>query len=266
MSTIISFAIQKGGVGKTTSSITTAAALAELKKHILLIDMDPQHNASLTLGKIDPNEQPRTVKDLFLDKTATFSTCSVPTKIKNVDLIPSNIDLFTLHDRLSNDPRGLMGLKLKLDDTAVNNYDFIIIDCPPTLGGPFLNNALCISDYYIMPVDSESKYALKGIQQFQEAVEAIQETINPKLSLLGVLITMFDGRTIISRAMEEAIRRFFGNNYVFKTIIHRNTAIGKAHLEDKTIISFDGRTPGAKNYRQFAKELLEWLDATKTQQ
>lgn len=259
MAKIISLAIQKGGVGKTTTATTTAVALAELGKKVLVVDLDPQHNASITLGKIDPHEQPRTVGDLFVDKTAIFSTCTAQSKIKNVDLIPSNIELFAVGESLTNDPRAIMGLKLKLDQAARENYDIILLDCPPTLGGPFLMNALCISDYYLMPIDAESKYALKGVQQFQEVVETIQETVNPSLKFLGVLVTMFDGRTTVSAAMEESIRRFFGEK-VFKTVIHRNTAISKAHLADKTVINFDARTPGAKNYREFTKEFLQWLE------
>lgn len=261
MAHIISMAIQKGGVGKTTTVTNTAHALGLLEKQVLVVDMDPQHNASVTLGIVPPYDQPRTVINLFEEKSSSFSTCTVPTKFKNVDLISSHIDFFSTGDKLGpGNPKQIVGLKNKLDDTAQEHYDYILIDCPPALGGPFLNNALVISDFFIIPIEAESYYALKGVQQFMEAVEAIQETINPGLKLLGVLVTMFDKRANVSKAMLEGIQRFFGKEHVFKTIINRNTAINKAALEDKTIIEYDTRTPGAHDYKLFAKELIKWVE------
>ncbi len=261
MAHLISVAIQKGGVGKSTTVTTTAHALGKLDKKVLVVDLDPQHNASMTLGKVPPYDQPRNVMSLFTEKSTTFSTCAVPSKYKNVDLIASHIDFFAIGEQLgAGNPKQIVGLKNKLDQGALNNYDFIFFDCPPALGGPFLNNALVISDFFIIPLESESYYALKGVQQFLESVEAIQETINPTLTMLGVLITMYDKRTTVSEAMADGIRRYFGKEKVFNTIINRNTAINKATLEDKTIIDFDTRMSGAQDYMLFAKELIEWVD------
>jgi len=261
MAHIISFAIQKGGCGKTTSVVTTAHALGELNKKVLVVDLDPQHNASLILGKVSPYEQPRTVIDLFEKKDVNFSTCSVPSKCKNVDLISSHIDLFAIGEQFGpGNPKQIVGLKNKLDKAAMEHYDFVLIDCTPALGGPFLNNALVISNYYVIPLESESYFALKGVQQFLEAVDVIKDTINPDLQLLGVLITMADMRTQVTKAMIEAIHKFFGENDVFKSIITRNTSINKAAMLNKTVIAFDSRMSGASDYREFAKELVEWLE------
>lgn len=262
MAIIISVAVQKGGVGKTTTVVNTAHALAKYEnKHVLVVDMDPQHNSSMVLGKVTPYEQPRSVINLFEDKTMNFASCAVPSKYKNVDLIASHIDLFGLGESLGpSNPKGIVALKSKLDSGSLEKYDFILIDCPPNLGGPFLNNALVISDYYIIPVESESYFALKGMQQFQESVSVIKETINPNLELLGVLITMYDPRTNASKAMVDAIRNYFGHSKVFGTIIHRNTAINKANMLRQAVCHLDTRTPGCQNYRTFAAELLEWAE------
>jgi len=261
MAYIISCAIQKGGCGKTTTVVTTAHALGELGKNVLVVDLDPQHNASMILGKVSPYEQPRTVIDLFTKKDVNFSTCAVPSKCKNVDLISSHIDLFSIGEQIGpGNPKQIVGLKNKLDKASLEHYDFILIDCPPALGGPFLNNALVISDFYIIPLESESYFALKGVQQFLEAVDIIKDTINPNLKRLGVLITMADLRTQVTKAMIEAIQKFFGTEGVFKTIISRNTSVNKAAMLNKTVISFDSRMSGAHDYRTFAKELIEWIE------
>lgn len=123
-----------------------------------------------------------------------------------------------------------------------------------------MNNALVISDYYLIPLESESYFALKGVQQFLESVQTIKETINPQLEMLGILITMCDMRTHVSKAMIEAITKFFGEEKVFKTIITRNTTINKASMMKQTVIGFDARMSGAADYRFFARELLEWLE------
>lgn len=260
MAVIISIANQKGGVGKTTTTITTAHALGELGKKVLVVDADPQHNASLILGKVTPYEQSRTIIELFTEPDVNFSTCAVGSKYKGVDLIPSHIDLFAFGESLGpSNPKNFVGLKNKLDQAAMEYYDIIFIDCPPALGGPFLSNALVLSDYYLIPLESESYFALKGVQQFLEAAKTIRDTINPKLALLGVLITMADMRTNVSKAMVEAIQKFFTEKKVFKTIITRNTSINQASMARKTILDFDGRRSGAHDYQNFAKELLEWL-------
>lgn len=261
MACIVSFAIQKGGVGKTTSTVTTAHALAELGKRVLVIDMDPQHNASIVLGKVAPYEQPRTIIDIFREPDMNLSACAVASKYENVDLISSHIDLFLIPNSLApGSPKMIMGLRSRIDQASQDHYDYILIDCPPNLGGPFVTNALAASDYYIIPLEAESYFALKGVQQFMEMVRDIRDTINPKLKLLGVLITMADMRTNVSRAMVESIKRFFGEDLVFQTIITRSTSINKANMMRKTTLALDSRQLGAQDYVQFAKEMIQWVE------
>ena len=260
MACIISFAIQKGGVGKTTSAVTTAHALAQMGKKVLVVDIDPQHNASLVLGKVTPYEQPRTIIDIFREPDTNFSSCAVASKYTNVDLISSHIDLFTVANQLgASSPRMIVGLRNKIDEAAQEHYDYILIDCPPNLGGPFMTNALSASDYYVMPLEAESYFALKGVQQFMDCAKEIRDSINSRLKLLGVLITMADLRTNVSKAMIESIKRFFGEELVFKNVITRSTSINRANMMRKTSIDLDSRQSGANDYMQFAKELMEWV-------
>jgi len=204
---------------------------------------------------------PRTVIDLFTEDDASFSSCVSPSKYKNVDLISSHIDLFVIGEQLSGNPNQIIGLKNKLDQGALDNYDYIIIDCPPALGGPFVNNALVISNFYLIPLESESFFALKGVQQFLQAVKIIKKTINPQIQLLGVLITMADFRTNVTKAMIDGINKFFGQEDVFETIITRNTAINKATMARKTVIDYDSRMQGAHDYKKFAGEFIQWVKA-----
>ncbi|MCP3685575.1 MAG: ParA family protein [bacterium] len=260
MSVVISCAIQKGGTGKSTTVATTAHALGELGYKVLAVDSDPQSNLSMILGKVKVLDQPRTMIDLFTDDGATFSNCATPSKYKNVDLISSSIDLFSVVEKLgSGHPKNLIGLQRKLDTAAKNHYDYILIDCPPALFSPLVSNALVISDYYIIPLEAESYFGLKGVQQFLEAAQVIKDGINSNLSLLGVLVTRADMRTHAAQAMTESIQRFFGPDKVFKTVVHRNTAIAKASMSHQTVIGYDSRMSGAKDYRNFAKELVEWI-------
>ena len=256
MSTIISVAIQKGGVGKTTTVVNTAHALAEMGLRILVIDMDPQHNTSTLLASTTPYELPHTLVDLMSNPDMPMSSCIFPTQYPNLSLVSSHIDLFG-EVSLNPDPYKILCLKAKLnrEPYLLEQFDYIFLDTPPHLGGVFVNNALSISHYYILPVEAESYYALKGINQFMVNVNAMKSTVNPNLELLGVLITMVDLRTTVATNMVEAIRRFFGEEKVFRTMITRNTAINRAVIERKSILAYDGRTSGAKDYREFAREL-----------
>lgn len=261
MAHIISIANQKGGVGKTTTVVTTAHALGEQGHSVLVVDADPQHNTSMILGKVSPFEQPRTIVDIFKNPDTIFSTALVPSKYKNVDLISSHIDMFTLKAQLANSPDGLVAFKNKMDRGCRDAYEFILIDCPPDLGGPFVNNALVLSDYYIITLEAGDYYGLKGMQQFTESVKAIRASLNPDLQFLGVLITKADLRTTVAKSMVESIIKFFGKDLVFKTIISRNTTIDKAAMSQKTVIHYDRRMQGAHDYLDFAKELSEWANS-----
>lgn len=257
MAVIISFATQKGGVGKTTSVVNTAHALAykPLKHRVLVIDLDPQANSSFTLGTQPPHQQPRTVVDVFKRPDLYISAAAVPTKYKQVDLVPSTIDLFQLNESLRTSPDQFLALKNKLDPIAHEKYDYILIDCPPNIGGPSIYNALAVSDFFIIPCEAESLYGLIGVDQFLDAANGIKRSINPKLELLGALITFYDPRTNAAQTMEEMIMNYFTDSKVFKAKIHRSTTINKANIEGKSCIDLDTRLSGAINYREFAKEL-----------
>lgn len=258
LSVIISIVNHKGGVGKTTTTINTAYALTKLKKKVLVVDADPQGNSSLTLGQLSPFEQPTTIEDLFMEKNMVFSTCAQPSKYENLDLVPSNIDASAMAARLSlSDPRRFMGLVNKLDDVAKKKYDFILIDCPPSLDSIFIVNALIMSNFYIIPVEAESSYALSGVDSLLKAVEVLTENTNPKLILLGALLTMFDSRTIAARVVAETTTSYFGQKNIFKTRIHRNTAVSRANITNRCVCDLEPKSSGCQNYRGFAKELNE---------
>lgn len=260
MATKIAFSIQKGGTAKTTSAIHTAHVLGqEMNRRTLLVDMDPQGNLSWTAGKVSVYDQPRTICDLFRDDDLMFSDCIVSSKSRNVDLISSHLDFLELVESMWGTPKGLLGLREKLDPITESKYDFIIIDTPPSLSGPCISNAMAIADYYIMPLEAESAYALKGVEQFVRSAKSFKRTINPNLQLLGVLITRCDLRTQASQGMVEAIRQFFGEK-VFDTMITRNTTVAKAAMAGKNVFQFDARMSGADNYRKFTAEMVSWIE------
>ncbi len=263
--TVISIGNHKGGVGKTTTTINLSAALARLKKgqeekyKVLVIDMDPQSNATLTLFPQSQNVDYRkslTIIDVFKGTPALETI--INTNTKNLDIVPSNIEMFNLESTIINTTRSVEGLRAMLRDNVIKGiYDFILIDCPPNLG-TFMINSFVASDYYIIPVESESYYALQGLNTLQERINEITSVSNQNLKLLGYLITRYDGRTSSSKTMVEAIRSAFGEK-VFKTIIRNNTDINKASTMKKTIFQHDLRVNGAIDYTNLAKEIIKKL-------
>jgi chromosome partitioning protein len=262
MAYIIAFANQKGGVGKTSSVISISHALAMKDKKVLVIDLDPQGNSSRILGKNLPSEQPRTVIDLFTKKTAILSNTYVDSQIKGVKLIPSYLKLFEI-ERSMKEIERLSSLRTKVDNSALEAFDFILVDTPPNLG-TFLLNALIIADYVIIPIDAESIFAVEGLDGLLETISDVKATLNPKLKLLKVLLTMVDGRTNTSRIIKEQVQRAFDVDQVFKTTITKNTSVNKAHLQGVTIFQDDRKALAAKDYMQVAQELLECLTFSKT--
>ncbi len=261
MGHVIAFANHKGGVAKTTTVTNTAFGLMKAKKRVLVIDCDPQGNASMTLGTVSPFEQQLTIENLFTDPNVDFSRCAVRSKYEGIDLIASNINASAMASALGpSDAKRFICLKNKYDEKAQAKYDFILIDCPPTLEGAFLMNAMAVADFYVVPIEAESMYALQGVDSLLTAVKVMTEYTNKSLKLLGAVVTMFDSRTTAGRVMVEGIRSYFGNKRVFQTTIHRNTAVNKANMLFKCACDFDPKSAGCHDYRDLAKEIIARIE------
>lgn len=268
MAIVISVCNQKGGVGKTTTVINLAAALArEHQKRVLVIDSDPQHNSTLVLGTMTPFDYPLLYDSLLSENNVKMSDCIYSTKYPKstakkdypqIDIIPSNMELFGC-TTIGADPKaGFVSLRDKLTQEIHDAYDFILIDCPPNIN-TLLNNAFSASDYYLIPIKSEDWFALKGMQQLQTHVDFIKESFNKKLSFLGALITMRDNRTKLSESMGTAISTYF-RNMTFETSIRNNTDINTATSKRKTVFEHAPKANGAQDYSAAAKELLQRIE------
>jgi chromosome partitioning protein len=257
MAHVIAVCNHKGGVGKTTTVVNLAHALAKLNKEVLVVDADPQANASQTLGKIPPVDQPFGVADLFTDKGKVFSNTFVDTKVKHVKLIPATLTMFQL-ERMIPETKRVLGFRSKLDAGAREIFDFILYDSPPNLG-LYQLNVLAASDYYLVPIQADSFHALTGIEYLIETAEYVREDANEDLKFLRGLITMYDARTSVCKSMDHEIRRHFGKERVFDNVINRNTVIAQAVIEGKTVYQKDPRAPGAKDHTALAKEILSIL-------
>ena len=250
MGKIIAFANQKGGVGKTTTAINLAAALSERGKRVLLCDFDPQGNATSGFG-VDPRSLETSVYDLIVSEDPDTKSGIVQTKW--VDIIGANVNLAGAElDLIAMDHREAR-LKLVLDKVK-DEYDYVFIDCPPSLGLLTLN-CLCAADSFLVPLQCEY-YALEGLSQLMTTVRMVKKNMNPKLSLEGVLLTMFDGRTNLSIQVAQEIKRFFPGK-VYATVIPRNVRLSEAPSHGKPICGYDRTCRGAEAYAALAGEFLK---------
>lgn len=251
MGKIIAIANQKGGVGKTTTTVNLAASLGVLEKKVLLIDADPQANATSGLG-IEVDEVELGTYQL-MEHTKTAEETIIQTSSPNVDLIPSHIDLVAIEIELvDKDEREYM-MKKALQGLR-EKYDFILIDCAPSLGLLTLN-ALTAADAVIIPIQCEY-FALEGLGKLLNTIKSIQRIHNPDLDIEGMVLTMYDSRLRLSNQVVEEVKKHFGD-MVFDTIIQRNVRLGEAPSYGETIIKYDASSKGAANYLNMANELLK---------
>ncbi len=247
MKHIIAIANQKGGVGKTTTSINLCAALAISGKSVLLVDLDPQANATSGLA-IEPKNA--TIYECLMSRCLVDGVIT-PTGIHGLDIVASKGDLVGAEIELSNIPDRQSVLKSVLD--GVQSYEFIVIDCPPAFGLLTIN-ALVVASKLIIPVQCEY-YAMEGLGRLLGNVERIRESFNPDLAIQGIVLTMYDSRINLSRQVQDEIRGFFKEK-VFQTVIPRNVALAEAPSHGKPVLSYNSASSGAKAYLDLAKEIL----------
>lgn len=250
MGRTIVIANQKGGVGKTTTAINLSASLAELGQKVLVVDMDPQGNTTSGLG-VEKNEKEYTVYELLLGE-CSIEDCLTESVCENLTVVPSNINLSAAEIELI----GTEDKEFILRDAVSsikNNYDFILIDCPPSLNVLTIN-AMCTADTVLVPIQCEY-YALEGLSQLMHTIELVRERLNPNLEIEGVVFTMYDARTNLSLEVVENVKSNLNQN-IYKTIIPRNVRLAEAPSYGLPITKYDARSSGAESYRLLAEEVI----------
>ncbi len=251
MTRVIAIANQKGGVAKTTTAINLSACLSELGKRVLLVDLDPQGNATSGLG-IPKHKLTHCVYDVLIDDVPLENVLE-KTDSRNLKIAPARIELAGAEIELVMLEGRETKLKVALSQVK-EQYDFVIIDCPPSLGLLTLN-ALTAATDVLIPVQCEY-YALEGLTLLMNTLERVRKSLNPGLNIIGALLTMFDARTNLAIQVVDEVKKYFRHK-VFQTIIPRNVRLGEAPSHGKPIVLYDSRSRGAEVYRDLAKEVLE---------
>ncbi|ETT65004.1 AAA family ATPase [Paenibacillus sp. FSL R7-277] len=252
MSKIIAIANQKGGVGKTTTSVNLGASMATLGKRVLLVDIDPQGNTTSGVG-VNKADVENCIYDILINEVDPQDTIQ-ETRIEGLHIIPATIQLAGAEIELVSTISRELKLKKALNAVKAN-YDYIIIDCPPSLGILTINS-LTAADSVIIPIQCEY-YALEGLSQLLNTVRLVQKNLNPHLKIEGVLLTMLDARTNLGIQVIEEVKKYFQEK-VYRTIIPRNVRLSEAPSHGQSIITYDSRSKGAEVYLELAKEVISY--------
>ena len=254
MARIIAIANQKGGVGKTTTAINLAGSLAEQGFRVLCVDMDPQANLSVGLG-INLRSVERSMAEALIDSDVSLEDIIIPTQTAGVDVAPATIDLSASENTLFSAIGREQALREVLEHPIANHYDYVLIDCPPTLGLLTLNS-LVAADGVIIPVQTQY-YALKGFTALMNVIAQIRNKgLNPRLRVLGLLPTFYDGRTLLGRDMLQELHDL-GDHHVFENMIKQTVRLGEAPLVGRPVTSYASNTDAARAYRGLAREVIE---------
>lgn len=250
-SRVITIANQKGGVGKTTTAINLATALAAIGENVLVLDVDPQGNASTGLG-IDRDDRVVSSYDVILGE-ATLSEAAIPTAVPNLSVVASTLDLLGVEMEISSAKDRVYRLKAALE-TNKHGFSYVIIDCPPSLNLLTLN-AMAASDSLLVPLQCEF-FALEGLSQLLNTVEQVRGATNPDLTIQGIVLTMFDGRNNLAKQVEDDVREHMGD-MVYKTVIPRNVRLSEAPSHGKPAILYDLACAGSQAYLNLASEVIQ---------